>query len=73
MSGAGNAERGEMTFSKELLASVCTAEAYIYPCFDLNLFHALALAILPGSGLEPFCVGNGANPHWVLSCSTSIH
>lgn len=54
MSGAGNAERGEMTFSKERLASVCMAEAYIYPCFGLNplLALALALAILPGSGSQ---------------------
>lgn len=68
MSGAGDAERGEMTFSKELLASVCTAEAYIYPCFGLNPLHALALAILPGSGSQdslepPFC-GQWSKPTW---------
>lgn len=61
MSGAGDAERGEMTFSKELLDSVCMAEAYIYPCFGLNSLHALAPAILPGSGsqdsLEPLLCG----------------
>lgn len=57
MSGTGDAERGEMTFSKELLASVCMAEAYIYPCFGLDPLHAFAPPTLPGSGsqvgLEP--------------------
>lgn len=40
---------------------------------SMPLPHLPCLALAARSAWNLLCVGNGANPHWVLSCSTSVH